>query len=1451
MKKYKDFFTTAKLLTSEQFDLLASFASFELIMPSKNNPILLIAIKCNNILPIELYECIKSNATKINNFRVQFVFLPKLFDSNLIHDYIIFFIKKNYDDKPLLKEIFIKSNIVVDDQIIKIKCFGTTETQEATGCFSSLKNFLNEAGFCFINIETILDLVKQNKILRMEEEKQRIIDEKIKNMVPIKIETISSKKEKENKISGRFSDLSSITSENFGLVNICGEIFSVNKNKGKNDTLIYKFKIFDHNEGALPINYCIFLNSSYKTNLTEQYLESFKVGDWIEANVELSSNVFSKFEPFGKIKKICHGKKPKNLTVIDDADEKRIELLSHSKMSSFDGIVSANDIINFAQNLGHDAIAIIDRGNVQAFPEIMNNKNKIKKIYGCEFEVLQNDIVIATNPKNILIENATYAIFDIETTGLNANHDEIIEFGGIKIKDNKVIDRIQFFIKPKASIPAHITKITKIDDELVKNGITIKSGLEKIVSWVKDCILVAHNGINFDMRFINRHLEKNNMSPLENCLIDTMILSRAINTRISTHNLGKLCRRYMIQYNEEVAHRADNDAEFLMNVWQAMIEQLKQMNIININQINNVVNENLLSYQHGFFVDVYVKNQAGIKDLYKLVSLSLTKQLFKNNNDSGRPKLFFKDLMSFKTNLLICPHPTEGQIWDSALNDCDREFEQKVNQYDYIFVSPPKNLKHLMFYQTISNEEINLTIKKIINISQKLNKKIIAVSDCYYLLQNENKIHEIYLYAKQLGGKRHRNFYYGQSQQINPKLYFLTTKEMIDAFNFLKNEKLVKDIVINNSKEFTSIISDDIKPLKTKLCPPSMPMTKEKLTDLVYKNAQYIYGENIDKKILDRIKKELSAINSNNYDIIYWISHLLVEKSLSDGYLVGSRGSVGSSLVAFFTHISEVNPLPPHYICKKCHHYIEADSKLFGDGFDLPKKNCPICNEEMYGDGHNIPFETFLGFRGEKIPDIDLNFSGEYQSKAHSFIKEIFGEDKTFRAGTISTIAQKTAFGFVKNYFEESNSSKQISSAYIDYLALRCTDVKKTTGQHPGGIIIVPKEYEITDFSPYNYPADDKKVEWFTSHFAFENIHDTLLKFDILGHDDPTSLKYLHELTKIDPKKISFHDENVIGIFTSSKTLNIIDPEYDQESVGSYAVPEFGTKFVRTLLSVAKPKTFEDLVRISGLSHGTDVWTNNAVNLISKANMSLQQVIACRDDIMIYLINMGVDSKTAFSVMESVRKGRGINPDDEKVLTDSKIPEWYISSCKKIKYLFPKAHAAAYVLMAWRIAWYKVYYPLEFYATYFSIRTEAFDLETIIKGKKAIEIRMNEILTKMNGPDANLVKNKELNLLDVYAVALEMIARGFTFANINLNESLATKFIIRDKMLVFPFVALDSLGIEVASSIVNERQIKPFTSRKDLLNRTKISTTIFKKMCELGILDRLSEDDQMDLFSLI
>ncbi len=1214
-------------------------------------------------------------------------------------------------------------------------------------------------------------------------------------------------------------------------LSIEGKIFNIEKIITKTKLTITMISITDGTE-AIVAKY--FLREGDKN-----------IFDWLKIDMYIcvSGEKKQEYNSTSSFLQVNNIEKIEKDIVKDKSDKKRIEFSVRSSMSAMDGFISAEEFMKHAKTLGHDAIGFVDHQNIQAFPDIYSNAKKIgiKPLYGTTFSVISKKHNLIWNTKiNLEINKEKYVIFDLETTSLNPRQGEIIEFGAVIIENNLITKIVQFFVKPSKQISSFTSELTGITQKMLDTEAKYdnqKDAINEILNIFSDYTLVAHNA-QFDIGFIKEKMLQYNLGTLKNQIIDTMGIAKVILPNSYSYRLEIVSKKLNIVYDPTVAHRADYDAKILQQVWQKMIFELEQIKIKTFEDINNINLDILNEKKYDHDIAVYAKNQKGLKKLFKLMSKSLTKSYFNG------PRLFEDDLID-RDDLLVGPASTNSRLIDLMQTGTNEEIDKEIDKWDFIGIPSPHLFSHLISRGNFSSEELKTMLKELVLKAIKANKIVIAIGDVRYIDSNDCLSHSIYINTKGLEGKRHPLYKYNEINPDYPKQYFLTTNEMIQQFEFLNSEDLVYKIVVENTQLLNSMIDDNIEIIKSKLYPPKFDNSETKLVELVYENAYKTYGKNLPEIVEKRIKRELEPINKYGFSVVYWISQKLVSKSLNDGYLVGSRGSVGSSIVATLSKITEVNPLPPHYICKNCQYVEFVNNPKTSSGFDLPTKNCPKCDNKLNSEGQTIPFETFLGFDGDKIPDIDLNFSGDYQPIIHQEVRNLFGENHTFRAGTISTVAEKTAFGYVKKYFEEKNIDK--SNIFVNYLAKKIEGSKRTTGQHPGGIIIIPKEFDVEDFTPVNYPANDLSSNWKTTHFDFHAIHDNVLKLDLLGHDDPTAIKLLQKFTNVKISDISFSDEKIMKLFSSTEPLGILPKDINNEPTGVLGIPEFGTKFVRKMLNVAKPTSFNDLINISGLSHGTDVWSGNAEELI-KQGKTLNEVISCRDDIMIYLMNKGIEPLKSFQIMEKVRKGQGLNEDDEKILTSKGIEKWYINSLNKIKYMFPKAHATAYVMMAWRIAWFKVYYPMEYYATFFTVRSDVFDFENSIGTKSQIEKRLIELERKKHNGEK--ITPKEEELITTFEIINEMYARGFSISNIDLYESDATEWKINyeNKQLIPPFIVLDGLGDTAAKSIIEARNNKKFTSKVDLASRTQINKTVLEKMDKFGILANLSDTDQIKLF---
>ncbi|MFK2825031.1 PolC-type DNA polymerase III [Bacillus sp. B190/17] len=1106
-------------------------------------------------------------------------------------------------------------------------------------------------------------------------------------------------------------------------------------------------------------------------------------------------------------------------------EKKRVELHLHTPMSQMDAVSPIGDLIAQAAKWGHKAIAVTDHAVAQSFPDAYSagKKHGVKVLYGVEANLVDDGVPIAYNDAHRLLADETYVVFDVETTGLSAVYDTIIELAAVKIKDGDIIDRFESFANPHHPLSATTINLTGITDDLVQNAPEVEEVLKKFKDWTEDAIFVAHNA-SFDMGFLNAGYTRYGLGKSVNPVIDTLELARFLYPTLKNHRLNTLAKKFDVELTQH--HRAIYDAEATGYLFVRMLKDAAEKNISYHDDFNIHMGEGS-AYKRArpFHCTILAKNETGLKNLFKLISISHIDYFYRV------PRIPRSVLQKHREGLILGSGCDKGEVFESMMQKGIEQAEKAAGFYDYLEVHPKEVYAHLLELELVRDEQaLEDIIKNMVELGGKMGLPVVATGNVHYLNPTD-KVHRKILINSQ-GGANPLN------RHELPDVHFRTTNEMLDAFSFLGKETAEKIVVENTNK--IADMTDEVKPIKDDLYTPKIEGADEEVRNMSYEKARNIYGENLPEIVEARLEKELKSIIGHGFAVIYLISHKLVKKSLDDGYLVGSRGSVGSSFVATMTEITEVNPLPPHYVCPQCQRSEFFNDGSIGSGFDLPDKNCPDCQIRYTKDGHDIPFETFLGFKGDKVPDIDLNFSGEYQPIAHNYTKVLFGEEYVYRAGTIGTVADKTAFGYVKGYAGDNNL--QLRGAEVDRLAKGCTGVKRTTGQHPGGIIVVPDYMDIYDFSPIQYPADSDKSEWKTTHFDFHSIHDNLLKLDILGHDDPTVIRMLQDLSGIDPKTIPTDDPEVMKIFSGTESLGVTE-EQIMCKTGTLGIPEFGTRFVRQMLEDTKPTTFSELVQISGLSHGTDVWLGNAQELIHNGICELSDVIGCRDDIMVYLIYQGLEPGFAFKIMESVRKGKGLTDEMEEEMRSKEVPEWYIDSCKKIKYMFPKAHAAAYVLMAVRIAYFKVHLPLLYYAAYFTVRAEDFDIDSMVKGSAAIKSLIEEINAK--GLEAS---PKEKSLLTVLELALEMCERGFKFQKVDLYRSNADQFIIDGDSLIPPFNSIPGLGTNAAYNIVKAREEGEFLSKEDLQQRGKVSKTIIEYLDNHGCLASLPDQNQLSLF---
>ena len=1197
-----------------------------------------------------------------------------------------------------------------------------------------------------------------------------------------------------------------------------GNIFNIESRELKSGAVIFTGEITDYSDS---IAFKKFVSDKEQI----EQMSAIKPGTWAKMqgtatddqyqhDVVFNISSFETVEHVGRTEKY-------------EGDQKRVELHLHTNMSQLDATNTPTDFIKTAKKFGQKAIAITDHGDVQSFPEAYSTGKAtgMKILYGVEANMIDDHALLVLNPAPMTYEDREFVIFDVETTGLSSVYDTIIEIGAVKMKNGEVLERFDKFINPHHPLSEQTINLTSITDEMVSAADDEDVVIKQFQDFYGDRPLCGHN-VQFDVGFVNAALRRAGLSEITQPVVDTLEVSRLLHPEQNRHTLDSLAKKYNVSLEHH--HRANQDAEATGYLMYKLLDAFKKKyNEDNLNNLNGyAAHGEVYKRARPSHMTVLAKDQKGLKNLYKLVSIASTKDFYRI------PRTPKSDLADLHEGLLYGSGCWQGDVFVAMMQKGYDEAREKAKFYDFLEVQPPATYSQLIADGLIKDEDqLEEIISNIYKLGKELNKPVVATGDSHYVEPHDAIYRTILISAQRSNPNRNKP---------QPDLHFYSTQEMLDAFSFL-GEDIAKEIVIENTNKIADEISE-IQPIKDGLYPPHIAHADEEMKKLTYDKAYELYGNPLPKIVKDRIDLELNSIISNGYAVIYLISQRLVAKSNKDGYLVGSRGSVGSSLVATMSGITEVNPLAPHYRCPKCKYSQFFENGEYGSGFDLPDKNCPKCGTPLVKDGQDIPFATFLGFHGDKVPDIDLNFSGDYQPVAHNFIRVMFGPDNSYRAGTIATVADKTAYGYAKHFDEERNL--KLRNAELDRLASGIRGVKRTTGQHPAGIVVVPDDMDIYDFTPVSYPADDVNAAWLITHYDFHSIHDNILKFDILGHDDPTMIRHLQDLSGIDPLTIPPDDPGVMSLFSSTKALGVT-PEQIGSQTGTLGVPEFGTRFVRGMLEETKPTTFAELLQISGLSHGTDVWLGNAEDLVNNGTCKLKDVIGCRDNIMMDLIHWGVKPEVAFSTMESVRHGRGISDENMAVLKkNKKIPDWYIPSCLKIKYMFPKAHATAYILMALRIAWFKVYYPEIYYTAYFSVRADLFDLVAMSHGKNTVKAAMKEIQDK--GMDASA---KDKSLLTVLEIANECLERGIKIKMVDIDQSEATDFKILDKHTILaPFNAVPGLGDNAAKQIVAARAEKKFLSKEDLAKRGKVSQTIMNYFEDNGVLEGMPDENQLSLF---
>ncbi len=1207
-----------------------------------------------------------------------------------------------------------------------------------------------------------------------------------------------------------------------GEVVIRGKVLSLETREIRNEKTIIMFSITDFTDTMMVK---MFSKNEFVADITSEV----KKGAFLKLKGVTTIDRFDGELTIGSIVGI---KKIPDFTSsrMDNSPQKRVELHCHTKMSDMDGVSEVKDIIKRAVKWGHPAIAVTDHGDVQAFPDAnhaISPEDNFKILYGVEAYLVDDLKEIVENSKGQDLED-TYVVFDLETTGFSPVNHKIIEIGAVRVKQGKITQRFSSFVNPEEPIPFKIEELTGIRDDMVLDAPNIEEILPDFLKFCEGSVMVAHNA-GFDMSFISKNCERQGL-PCEFTVVDTVALARVLMPQLNRFKLDTVAKALKISLENH--HRAVDDAACTAEIFVKFIEMLKDRGICNLEQVNQLGNTSVdnikkLPSRHAI---ILATNDTGRINLYRLVSEAHLTYFHR------QPRIPKSEFIKHREGLLIGSACEAGELYQAILRGSpEEEIARLVRFYDYLEIQPLGNNAFMLRGDSplvASEEELKDINRRIVKLGEEFHKPVVATCDVHFLDPEDEVYRRIIMAGKGF-----------KDADDQAPLFLRTTEEMLQEFSYLGSEK-AEEVVITNTNKIADMC-EKISPVRPDKCPPVIENSDQMLRNICYNKAHEIYGDKLPDIVKERLDRELNSIISNGYAVMYIIAQKLVWKSNEDGYLVGSRGSVGSSFVATMSGITEVNPLAPHYYCKKCH-YCDFDSEEVKSyagraGCDMPDKNCPECNEPLVKEGFDIPFETFLGFKGNKEPDIDLNFSGEYQSKAHAYCEVIFGYGQTYRAGTIGTLADKTAFGYIRNYYEERGIRKR--NCEIDRIVQGCVGVRRTTGQHPGGIIVLPLGEEIHSFTPIQHPANDMSTDIVTTHFDYHSIDHNLLKLDILGHDDPTMIRMLEDLTGIDAQKIPLDDKDVMSLFQSTKALGIEPEDIGGCKLGSLGIPEFGTEFVIQMLIDTNPQSFSDLVRISGLSHGTDVWLGNAQTLIQEGKATISTAICTRDDIMTYLIGMGMESELSFTIMESVRKGKGLKPDWEEAMREHQVPDWYIWSCNKIKYMFPKAHAAAYVMMAWRIAYCKVFYPLAYYAAFFSIRATSFSYELMCQGKE----KLNHFLADYERRKDSLTKKEQDTVKDMKIVQ-EMYARGFTFMPMDIFTAQAHTFQIIEEKLMPSLDSIEGLGDKAAEAVVEAAKDGPFLSKDDFRQRTKVSKTVIDLMDDLGILGNLPESNQLSLF---
>ena len=1499
-----------------------------------------IFITKTKLLPLKVLEELESKKMLLDDkaSSIEFVFQIEDPDMDEYLNYYKYLLTLLKDELRVL-EIY-EECMKLESGFLILVTSNETEKERLERCLPKITTFYKKMGYNF-NIEVIVRH-EENVLEQIQEDLNNFemptiqeAPKEVKKEEPTEKKQYRREPKDENSVLGRGIKeepikIKTLIGEDNNVV-VEGKVFGVEFfESSKTDFKIITLKITDYSDSI----YCkVFVREEDEYKRLSKEL---KEGKWFKFRGYTKNDQFAK-ELVLNARDILKIEKNEN-SVKDLADVKRVELHAHSKMSQMDGVADECDLVKQAMNFGMKAVAITDHNGVQGFPHVFSfvtehNKNlkegeePFKAIYGSELVMIDDAVNIVLRPTEDVMLDQTFVVFDFETTGFNAGGaDSIIEIGAVKMKDGMIIEKYDELINPGRPLPEKIVEVTNITDDMLADKDNEENAVKRFIEWFGDCPMVAHNA-KFDVSFLEMAYKKYNLGTFKNPVIDTLELSRTMDNTYARHSLSALVKRYEVPWDESAHHRGDYDAEGTALVFYKMLKKLSNLNIEKMNELDRLVSKDEIhKYGRAHHINILVKNKAGLKNLFKLVSLANTTYLYKT------PRILRSVVEEHRDGLLIGSGCYESEVFTEAKSKSDDELSNIIRFYDYVEVQPLDCYDHMIQTGDFgSREELIQNIEKIVRVTEEAGKIIVATGDVHHIKKEDKIYREIIVNQKVPGGGRHPLARNGITEI--PSNHFRTTDEMLENFKFLGEDEAYKIVVENTNKiadmcEIVEVIIDTggipFSPRVKSDDGQSYLDCPVVVTDLVYTKARDWYGEPLpysieeriatelygdivykiitekyqdkglseeefekvihkelhdeilkgsenikemvkeyvirtseeeldEKALAKKVKKTLGGVIGGGFDPIYLIAQRLVKHSNDEGYLVGSRGSVGSSFVATMMGITEVNPLPAHYRCEKCKLSIFDDENgkplgaEYSSGFDLPDKECPDCHIPMLKDGQDMPFATFLGFNADKVPDIDLNFSDLNQASAHAYTKVLFGDDNVFRAGTIGTVADKTAFGFVKGYCEEKGLG-EMRTAEVERLAIGCTGVKRTTGQHPGGIVVIPDYMEVSDFTPYQFPAEDAEAEWRTTHFDYHSIDQCLLKLDILGHSDPTQLRLIQNQSGTDILKVPLDDKETMSIFTKTDALGVTTDQI-MCNTGTLGIPEFGTPFTIKLVEDTKPTTFAELIKISGLSHGTDVWLGNAQELIANNIVPFKETIGCRDDIMVYLMYHGVKPIKAFKIMEFVRKGKASKDPETwqehvKTMQEANIPEWFIGSCAKIKYMFPKAHAAAYVISAFRIAWYKVHMPVYFYASWYSSKATDVDVESMIKGYTSIKAKIEDIQAK--GYEAT---NKENGQAESLKVALEATARGIKFLNVDLYESDATVWIAKnDKEIYPPFNAIDGLGDTVAKNIVAEREKGKFISIEDVQKRAKVSGTLIEKMKEMGILRDLPDSNQLSLF---